>query len=363
MDSHKHGRLIAIRYIYTVLGLCLFVSSEPVIGRLLSAETVGNGTKKRALSTVAPQLTKTSLSPHSAKANKFNPTSQENVRLFGEHHLEPIENDNCILFLGGAYIEAPYHVSQKGLGIYVNDYLVKQYEWPGTYFLANDPSPPKGLNRNSSFADLAKGYPPETNWAVLKSRFLYSHFSPDEARQKYVEAYRELPFVKTATIERDQDLGCPLFKAIAFNGDVQSGTMEISRDMRPPAPERVIKRLEDDVDAWGESLREGGFIWGKKMFRRPSKEWYTIPELVEIISSEDSAAEKSKHLSPFFNKHISDPIELKEVEARRAVILSNFRANAQLDVRVKAILKERRMAREEERKRKARQTPPAGDFR
>ena len=262
---------------------------------------------------------------------------------FGVHE-EIIENENLVFFFLGQYIEAPYHLTRKGVKIYVNDVMVSERRWPGDFYLAEDPPLPRGLTRESSFADLEKGDPLGEDWNRLKVRYLYSNFSNQEAKQRYVRAYLDLPFVQQVTITPDPVFpSLPIFNAVAFNGDKFSGAMDYTADSQPVSSKFMAKILQENVEKWRERLDQQGLLWGWTGHPPGSPAWAAVPEIVEILQSDAQASAKAKQLTPLLYNRIpfSDSDLRESLEKRLAPTLSNFRENQH----VKTVLNDREVYR------------------
>src|SRR4051794_38345115 len=123
--------------------------------------------------------------------------------------------------------------------------------------------------------------------------------------------------------------------------------MEISSDMRPETPERVVKVLEDKIADWQEALQGEGFAWDRIVgFAPGSRSWGNVLEIVEILNSHASDNEKAHRLVPLLKMIGEDPKINAEREARVAKCVKNFRSSAQLDAHLASL-------RERERQRKA----------
>jgi len=93
------------------------------------------------------------------------------------------------IFIDGRYLDAPYIVSRKGLGIFVNDVFVKKsaVQWPPVDMrVKEDPGFPSldGITENTTFDEFTKKC-----WAQLapKCRYLHQTLPQDIAIRKIKE--------------------------------------------------------------------------------------------------------------------------------------------------------------------------------
>ncbi len=121
------------------------------------------------------------------------------VDVFGTNEGKPI--DSGFVFYDGRYVEAPYRVIRRGVGLYLNETrLPESGAWPPTDYEDKDPGVPPGLTRNSTFADLEFKDKPGDSWDRKKVRWLRRHHTPEEAQRLIVRYYEELPFVAKAEL-------------------------------------------------------------------------------------------------------------------------------------------------------------------
>ena len=99
------------------------------------------------------------------------------------------------VFYDGEYIEAPYVVSRKGLSIYINDKLIsycKIHPKRKKYSLNEDPGFPGGVTSTSTYSEISKH-----NSKICT--YLFDNYPENEAKEKMLEYYRQLPCVDNVT--------------------------------------------------------------------------------------------------------------------------------------------------------------------
>ncbi len=115
------------------------------------------------------------------------------IEEFGTTIGEPI--DSGFVFYDGRYIDAPYIVAQKGLGIFINDVMIRPpIEWPQPDLTQDtDPELPKGITLDSTEKDIGEH-------SSKKYRYFLQHYPKEEAVQKMVEYYRSLPCIREVKV-------------------------------------------------------------------------------------------------------------------------------------------------------------------
>jgi len=101
---------------------------------------------------------------------------------------------NGFLFIDNEYIDAPYKVTSKGLGIYVNDRLVDRIYLPPYYGqeeLGNtNPAMPTNITESTSIYDpIYKKYM-KHKFAFIRKKY------PNQYIEKKIEVYKSLPNIK-----------------------------------------------------------------------------------------------------------------------------------------------------------------------
>ena len=113
------------------------------------------------------------------------------------------ELNSGFVFFDGKYIDAPYVVERKGLGLFINDVMLEDYSnfWPikEPEVITDDFELPEDLNENSSFEDIEDSDNPQNSHWIRKQRFLFNKYPEDIAKQKMLEYFKSLPFVSNVS--------------------------------------------------------------------------------------------------------------------------------------------------------------------
>ncbi len=101
------------------------------------------------------------------------------IETFGSH-LDSEEINDGFLFIGNEYIDAPYKVTSKGLGIFVNDRLVDRIHLPSYYGLEDaDPIMPTNITENTSIYD-----PVYKKYMFQKFNYIEMHYPNQNIEKK-----------------------------------------------------------------------------------------------------------------------------------------------------------------------------------
>jgi len=198
--------------------------------------------------------------------------------------------DFGFVFIDGGYLDAPYIVSRKGLGIFVNDVFVKKsaVQWPPVDMrVKEDPGFPSldGITENTTFDEFTKKC-----WAQLapKCRYLHQTLTQDVAIQKIKEYYESLPFVKSVTFEPPVDLIIETMHGKKI--PIDYGPPPITWMEPPPPKEDVIEEIESDYKRIEEDLKRGRcyFFFSKEreLTFAPDKVNNDLPETIDILKSD-----------------------------------------------------------------------------
>lgn len=288
-----------------------------------------------------PSATGVSENGRAANASTDSETAKDMEKRFGTKSVQVPGGPLRVIFIEGRYIDAPYHLTRRGLTIYVNGIEVERLAWPSPYYIAEDPPLPEGLNADSRRADI-------TPWMSRKWCYYHSHFPSAEAIQKSIDAYRALPCVKR--VELQLPGGDTLFTNLQVelrSGEVCDWVVE-DVDLRPQPEERVRLLLEASMEHWEGMLRGDRSLlyharWGQVLTaERPT--WTGLPEIVAILKTDWPMAKKAAALQPFFSHHFADAEQLRLF---LKPLLTDFQGSPQLDARVEMIRKEREEAAKE----------------
>ncbi len=246
--------------------------------------------------------------------------------VFGTNEGKPI--DSGFVFYDGRYVEAPYRVSRRGVGLYVNHIrLSGSSSWPPMYEEDRDPGMPPGLTRDSTFADLQLKDKPGT-WSGKRLRWLKRHHTPEEARRLYVQYLKDLPFVAKVEVVSGDEL-----KMTTHAGETIDIVGLAAAPYVPPTKEQVIKRLEDEGRHLEGRLEKGDcflmYSKGGEISFGQRKAAEDLPLAVEILSSNRTATEKADLLERMVI--VPDPGPMLDT------LVSRFQPSAQLSERLRAL--------------------------
>jgi hypothetical protein len=233
----------------------------------------------------------TAASPAPQPANQKQWTEAEVIKELGAWKGKPV--DAGFVFVDGRYVEAPYTVSRQGVGIFVNDTRLRDRAvWPPVDYEDEDPGMPPGLTRDSTFDDLnIPGDRWGDTWDRKKVRWIERHFNREEARERIIEYYRSLPFIKDV---RDGER-CPTDIILeTFSG--KKVTMDVSPPYFPPTKAQVVATMDRYCANLEERLGKGDCFF---LFSRAGeisfgqhKAAKDLGLMVEILTSERTAEEK-----------------------------------------------------------------------
>ncbi|MGB2780922.1 MAG: hypothetical protein WBD63_05550 [Phycisphaerae bacterium] len=202
--------------------------------------------------------------------------------------------DAGFVFIDGRYVEAPYTVSRQGVGIFVNDTRLRDGAvWPPVDYEDKDPGMPPGLTPDSTFDDL--NIPADSGggrWDRKKVRWIKRHFNREEARERIIEYYRSLPFIKDV---RDSERDPTDIILETFSG--RTVRMDIGLPPYfPPTKAQVVAIMDRDCAMLEERLGKGDcfflFSRGGEISFGQHKAVKDLGLMVEILTSERTPEEK-----------------------------------------------------------------------
>ena len=265
--------------------------------------------------------------PAAGKAASEKAGPRDWIDLFGINEGKPI--DRGFLLYDGRYVEAPYRVSRRGVGLYVNHIrLPYSGAWPPEYEEDKDPGVPPGLTRNSTFADLRLKDKSGGTWSGKKLRWLKRHYPPEEARRLYVQYLKDLPFVAKVEV-----VSADYVKMTTHAGETTNIVGLAGAPYIPPTKEQVIEGLEYQRRRLEGRLQAGDcilmFSTGSEISFGQRRAVRDLPVAVEILSSKRSDAEKADLLDRIGILLGSDPTFL--------MLVTRFQPSAQLTERLRAL--------------------------
>ncbi len=249
------------------------------------------------------------------------------------------EINSGFFFYNGHYVDAPYRVSRKGLGIFINGRLVY---WsvparPAEEPLRKDPGLPKGLKKSAGFDDVR-----EHRWRKLK--YLFDNYSDAEARKRYIQYLRKLPPVRLVKRLSETDI-----EVVLFNGSKRRVGVEWY-DLEELTKDDVLSSLRRDRQRYEDHLIKHRAIL---FFLKPSHEMLLWPEdvviklpvLIKSMRSKKNEREKMADLIKLGLYEMLPRMNMDHVfdvfGAGRALrpLFNDFQASKQLDERLRAFVK------------------------
>jgi len=231
------------------------------------------------------------------------------------------------VFYNGTYVDAPYTVVRRGLGILVNDVLVRRPpEWPPPIFSQEeDPMLPEWIVKDSSLEDLR-------DHLVKKYRYLISHYSEEETISRYVKYVRNLPCVKE--VRHTTDISVEL---TSFSGETWPVNLSASLMRRVQAVKRdknsFLQRAESQRKYYEEGLLRGDcflIFTGGEVTLPASVAADKLEDMVEILRSSKSVPEKYKELQQ---------LGICINESSFPLLVTNFSSSPQLEARLNDLKK------------------------
>ncbi|MGD2094437.1 MAG: hypothetical protein PVH77_05455 [Phycisphaerales bacterium] len=263
----------------------------------------------------------------------FNASSQLSSRLenmaqdllktdeFGIGNTETV--DQGYLFVDGSYINAPYAIQRKGLGVFINGNMIERpHKWP-VYVPSGDTDPklPEGINENTSINDDII-----SQYLIEKQTFLHKH-EPEKEAEIMAQVIENLPFVTQSQLDKDNP---SIIHFTTTEGHTISQSL-ISRDGRTPKMDKnsILNRVENKRSHYQKGLGRGScfFVFhdGKRIRLSQKSIKEKLPSLVEILQSSDSSRVKKQKI----NK-INLPFTSKSID----VLISNYKTNTKLEKRL-----------------------------
>lgn len=244
---------------------------------------------------------------------------------FGETVGEPIEKG--FMFVNGQYLDAPYIVSRRGLGIFINGLLIsKPYVWPkpAATEVTEDPNLPIWVVRQSKFEDVR-------NYITEKHRYLLSKYMEPEVIEKMIKHIKELPCVEKVVVVRDTSIDAYMFSGEKCCIELSSGLFSRSRKVKHDK-HFIIDRLEHKRHHFENVLSQGACFFisnGGETALPASLTVKHLPNIVRIVRSSKSMQAKLQEirdsgLSIFNSENFSD-------------FVTSFSASSQLEQRLEKL--------------------------
>lgn len=270
-------------------------------------------------------------------------TSTQNLSRFGVKRTDEIDPEMSVFFFGGRYIDTPYVVSRKGLGIFVNDVQVDILEWPSRYYRQEKPAVPSKWTKSTPLGESAA-------WRIEMFRWCHSQFPPDEALHRVMAEYRRLPFIASVKHEPEGTWGMPIIKLTTHNGTTHEVNLMApeKRDTRVLTDKQVIAELEQRVQKLRNHLLGHSYSFEYRAnnvtvsFNSTADTWEKLPELIDILYLKNlSPNEKARRLG----QQSSQGVFVRDEDTMINIygpLLKNFRGSRQLRECMDRIRRERK---------------------
>lgn len=257
-------------------------------------------------------------------AARLEEAAQELLRVeeFSEVSGEPV--DKGFVFLDGKYLDAPYTIARKGLGIFINDKMVvRPEEWPREICSGDkDPILPAEINEESSIYDEIV-----TRYLLQKSAYLVKHYNCERECQIMEQTLRGLPFVTEATLdEKDRDI----LHITTTEGHVVPMLLFSYRGMQVGYDRNsVLQRAELRRQHFETMLTRGSCYFlssksGERIRLSANSVANKLPQMVQILRSGKPMEKKSEEIQQL-RINVDQFIEN---------IIINFSASPQLEARL-----------------------------
>ena len=242
---------------------------------------------------------------------------------------------NGFVFIGNEYVDAPYEVTQKGLGIFINGHQVGRVSvLPPSPRVDKEPMLPQGITTNTLFiSDAVFEYVHQVGY------YCDQHFDSEQSIEKTVELYRRLPCVRSI----DYDSGSRKMIVYSFSGETNTRVVLSSARSALREKNDVMRELDTTRNYYQRALQEGRAIFLVKQ----GGSWQELP-----------ASVAKRHLPAILllrNKNIKNaPAQEQASKQSEALahaglrlnpgllpdLLTNFTASSQLDERIEKMLKQ-----------------------
>lgn len=315
------------------------ISREPIT---IQSKKISRKTPRQISNEIPKEILIETAATEKANASVETDLPKLYVKEFGETIGEAFSAG--FVFFDGKYIDAPYTVTRKGLGIFVNDIMVEKSrvsQWPmPDPTIKEDPGffpEMSSLSRDTSlkeFDELNK----KLDWhSHRKSHYLLQHFSGDIAVKKMAEYYLALPFVRNVEILQGS------IRVETLKGEkrriavrvMTPGSVSYWMSTKAPTKEEVSDEMEYIRSRFDKRLKAGDcfFLFTKKVELSFAQGWVNnnLPKVVEMLKSSKSEEEKSDNLKDL------DIIPNYWSQTDTAFFVTNFQSTPQLDERIKEI--------------------------
>lgn len=187
-----------------------------------------------------------------ARGNTSQPPSPDDVAAYGVVTNVPVIT-NGFVFIGNEYVDAPYEVTQKGLGIFINGHQIDRvWVLPPPPRVEKEPMLPQGITTNTLFmSDTVLDYVHQV------ADYCVQHYDAEQSIEKTVELYRRLPCVSRV----DYDSGSRKMIVYSFSGETNTRVMLPSARGALRERNDVVRSLDRTRSYYETALREGRAIF------------------------------------------------------------------------------------------------------
>jgi len=237
--------------------------------------------------------------------------------------------DNGFVFWDGKYLEAPYEIERRGLGVFINgEIIVRPLEWPvKEYDGDEDPKIPSEINSESSINDEIVN-----DYLMKKHAYLRKHNAIDEERQIMEEVIKKLPFV-TEVKPDSKDKSIVHIKTTEGLTFSQSLVSMRGREVKYDK-DSVLQRVEAQRTHFQDALAKGAcYLLSSRGGNTRLATSSVVDKLIPMIKILRSGISPGEKLLEIQNSGVNIPDDIiKE-------LVTNFSASSQLETRLSKLSK------------------------
>jgi hypothetical protein len=260
--------------------------------------------------------------------------------------------DNGLVFIDGTPISPPYYFEIKDSNVYVNGINIYQYKWSynndkfGNKYYNELPSLPVDVDKNTDFNILINAIPgvdsySDESYIRKVSKYYYSHYEFDTAKEKVFEFIKKLPNVKEIIKIKDSYLIRP-YNGESFFFDRAAGFWmeynqkyyhKINIDKGVDDKKNQFDITKESVDIYFNELDSKETII--MFFLNPRELRYCsincFEEIIDVCSKSISLDEKIERL-------LARKIAVDTITARK--IIENYKAQPYINKYIEKVKKE-----------------------
>jgi hypothetical protein len=231
------------------------------------------------------------------------------------------------IFIGGQYIETPYRVERRGLGVFINNKMIGVPLWvPDKIFSGDiDPQWPKEINSETCFDDeVVKDY------LAQKQAYLHKHKTREEEAVAMAQVFKSLPCIIKALVDENEPhtIHIETNDGISFSaGLISLGDRGVKYDK-----ESVTERVDSERKNYQERLEKGDcyMLWGKsgKISFSAGSINETLPKMADIVNANISKSQKISEMRQ---------AGINMADEELAQLIANFPISLQLHLRIEKL--------------------------